>query len=372
MLLTLRCPTYFTGRLFLLVLAPVFFLGCAQTTLQVNQEPVYWPGPPDAPRFVYAATLRSEESIKELTSKERFRMAVTSNDTTIRRVFAKPFGVAASNGMVVVTDSIRKMGFIFNLRRKKLYQFGTAGKKGVLSKPLGVAVDNKGQIYVVDGKARKIFVYDAVGMYLREFGDAADLDRPVGVAVTKDGTRVYVVDAGGIDSKKHRVVVYDQKGTRLSVIGKRGMGNGEFNLPTQAAVAPDKTLYVLDGGNFRVQAFTPQGEFLRAWGENGRNFGNLARPRGLAVDADGVVYVSDAAFRNVQIFSAQGQLLLAIGGEGMRDEPGQFALPAGIAVDELGHLYIVDQLFAKIDVLRRLSEKETALIIADRKAEKMQ
>ncbi len=372
MLPTPQCSPYFTGRLFLLVLAPVFFLGCAQTTIQPNQKPVYWPGPPDAPRFVYTATLRSEESIQALTTEDRFRLAVTGEDNNIRRVLAKPFGVAASNGIVVVTDSIRKAGFIFNLRRKKLYPFGNVGKKGVLSKPLGVAIDNKGQIYVVDGKARKIFVYDAVGMYLREFGDATDLDRPVGVAVTKDGTRVYVVDAGGIDSKKHRVVVYDQKGSRLSVIGKRGMGTGEFNLPTQVAVAPDETLYVLDGGNFRVQVFTPQGKFLRAWGENGRNFGNLARPRGLAVDADGVVYVSDAAFRNVQIFSAQGQLLLAIGGEGMRDEPGQFALPAGIAVDELGHVYIVDQLFAKIDVLRRLSEKETALIVADRKAEKMQ
>ena len=160
----------------------------------------------------------------------------------------------------------------------------------------------------------------------------------------------------GSDSKKHRVVVYDQNGSRLSVIGKRGMGEGEFNLPTQEAVAPDETLYVLDGGNFRVQVFTPQGKFLRAWGENGRNFGNLARPRGLAVDADGVVYVSDAPFRNVQHFSARGQLLLAIGGEEVRDE--------------LGHVYIVDQPFAKIDVLRRLSEKETARIVADRKAQK--
>ncbi len=355
-------------RLFLLVLLPVFFLGCAQTEKRVDLPRIYWPKLPNPPRFVNVATLRSEDSIKPLSTEERFRIAVTGDSST-QRIFAKPFGVAAGDGLVVVTDSMRKMGFIFNLHRKKLYQFGNVGKKGLLTKPLGVAVDNKGQIYVVDGKARKVFVYDSVGMYLREFGGPDDLDRPVGVAVTKDSTRVYVVDAGGIDSEKHRVVVYDQKGVRLSVIGKRGTGNGEFNLPTQVAVAPDKTLYVLDGGNFRVQVFTPQGTFLRAWGENGRNFGNLARPRGLAVGSDGVVYVSDAAFRNVQVFTPEGQLLLAVGGEGMRDEPGQFALPASVAVDELGHVYIVDQLFAKIDVLRRLSEQEMTLIVTARNTE---
>ncbi len=356
------------GRLFFLVCMAVFFSGCAQTEKQADQSHLYWPKPPDPPRFIYTTTLRSEDSIRALTNEERFRIAVTGNNLKTRRILAKPFGVAAGNGLVVVTDSIRKMGFIFNLRRKRLYPFGNVGKKGLLTKPLGVALDRNGQVYVVDGKARKVFVYDAVGMFLREFADPSDLDRPVGVAVSMDGARVYVVDAGGIDSERHRVVVYDQKGSRLSVIGKRGVGDGEFNLPTQVAVAPDKTLYVLDGGNFRVQAFTPQGKFLRAWGENGRNFGNFARPRGLAIDADGYVYVSDAAFRNVQVFTPEGQLLLAIGGEGLQDKPGQFALPAGLAVDERGHVYIVDQLFAKVDVLRRLSEGETGQVVAARKA----
>ncbi len=297
-----------------------------------------------------------------MTSEDRFRAVVSGGDNKNKRIFAKPFDVAAKFGLVVVTDSVRKLGFIFNLSRKKLYQFGNTGKEGVLSKPLGVAIDNDGQIYVADNQARKIFVYDAVGMFIREIGGPGDLDRPVGVAVSNDGKHVYVVDAGGIDSQRHRLVIYDQKGLRLSVIGRRGTGEGEFNLPTQVAVGPDKTVYVLDGGNFRVQAFTPQGQFLRAWGENGRNFGNLARPRGLAVDADGNVYVSDAAFRNIQIFTSEGQLLLAIGGKGMQDEPGQFALPAGMAVDEFRNVYIVDQLFAKIDVFRRLTEQETGQI----------
>ena len=257
-------------------------------------------------------------------------------------------------------------GYIGNFLFVNVFHNGHVGKKGVLVKPAGVAIGPDSQIYVADVKARQVFVYDAFGMYLKTIGKFGDLDRPVDVAVSKDGKRVYVVDAGGIDSVRHRLVVYDENGKQLFAVGKRGRGEGEFNLPAQVAVAPDGTVYVLDAGNFRIQVFSPDGRFLRMWGEAGRAYGDLARPRGLALDGNGNVYITDAAYRNFQVFNPQGQLLLPIGGEELADKPGQFALPAGIAVDELGHVYIVDQVFAKIDVIRRLSEKERNKIIAAR------
>lgn len=357
---------YLILRYLLLLLMLTLFLGCAQTGKQTQLERIYFPKSPDPPRYVFEASLRSDASIKKKTAEDRFRAAVTGEVSINQRMFAKPFDVAAKGGMVVVTDSLRKLGFIFNLRRKKIYRFGHVGKQGVLVKPLGVAINHNHQILVTDVKARKVYVYDSLGAFIREIGGPGDLDRPVDVAVSGDGERIYVVDAGGVDSDRHRVVVYDQHGKRLSVIGQRGSSEGNFNLPTQVAVAPDEKIFVLDGGNFRIQVFTPSGEFLRAWGKNGRNFGDLARPRGLGIDVEGNVYISDGAFRNVQVFTPEGQLLLAIGGEGMTDEPGQFALPAGVTVDELNHVYIVDQVFSKIDVLRRLSEPEIKQIIAKR------
>jgi sugar lactone lactonase YvrE len=320
------------------------------------------------PRYVFEASLRSGDSIKKISAEDRFRSAVTGEVQPNNRMFVKPLDVTAKGGMVVVTDTFRKMGFIFNLRRQKLYRFGYLGNQGVLKKPLGVAINNNHQILVADVTARKVFVYDPFGVFQREIGSQEELDRPVDVAVSRDGKHIYVLDAGGVGSDRHRVVVYDQQGQQQFVIGQRGTGEGSFNLPTQIAVAPDETIYVLDRGNFRVQAFAPTGDFLRAWGRNGRNFGNLARPRGLAVDRDGYVYITDAAFRNVQVFKPDGQLLLAIGGEGMHDQPGQFALPAGVAVDELNHVYIVDQVFSKVDVLRRLSEQEISQVMASRSA----
>jgi DNA-binding beta-propeller fold protein YncE len=348
------------------ILAVVLVLAaCAGEDIKPSAEKIYWPAPPDPPRFVYETTLRSEDSIKVLTSEDRFRRSLTGvvEDAS---VFQKPFDVAARNGSVVVTDTVARLGYIFNLSRQKLYRFGNVGREGVLAKPMGVAMDGQQYIYVADVGARRVFVYDAVGMYLRSIGGYEDLDRPVDVAVNDDGSQVYVVDAGGIESQRHGFVAYDGEGKKLFAVQSRGTEKGLFNLPTQAAVAPDGTVYILDGGNFRIQAFSPDGKLLRAWGAAGRNFGDLARPRGLAVDRAGNVYVSDAAYRNVQVFNPEGELLLALGGTGLMDEPGQYALPAGVAVDELDYVYVVDQLFYKVDVLRKLSEQEVDAVAKSR------
>ncbi len=339
--------------------------GCASAPQQPDDQPIYWPKPPAAPRFVYVTTLLSGESIRRENAEDRLFKTLTgikSKDS----VFAKPFGVAAKNGLVVVTDTVSRQGFIFNLRRQKLYPLGRVGKKGVLKKPLGVAIGANGQIYIADVSARKVIVYDAFGMYLSDIGDFRDLDRPVDVAVSPDGKQIYIMDAGGIDSRRHRVVVYTAEGVKLFEFGWRGNGAGEFNLPTQVEVAPDGTVYVLDAGNFRVQVFSADGQFQRAWGRVGRGFGDFARPRGLAVGVDGNIYVSDAAFRNVQVFNPKGELLLAIGGKQFLDRPGELAMPADIAVDELQHVYIVDQVFKKVEVLRRLSKQEMDAIVAKR------
>ncbi len=317
--------------------------------------PVTWPVPPEQPRYLHEASLRNASSVADDSSSGRMRQLLTGDAELAS--FGKPAAVAAARGRVYVGDTEGRRIFVFDLARRRSFAFGTR-REGELRKPAGIALDAAGLVHVVDASARRLVVYDPLGLYLRSIDGAGEWMRPTGVAVSADGARVHVVDTGGVESDAHRVWVYDAQGVLLQRLGRRGDAPGEFNLPVDAAVAPDGLLWVLDAGNFRVQAFDAQGRFVRAFGSPGNGLGQFGRPRGLAIDREGLLYVSDASFGNVQVFRPDGQLLLALGSRGAQDGPGHFSLPAGVACDETGRVYVVDQYFHKIEVLRRLSDAE--------------
>jgi DNA-binding beta-propeller fold protein YncE len=314
-----------------------------------------WPPPPEQPRYIFEATLRNAGSLRDGESVQRL---LTGDDDT-QASFSKPLGVAAGGGRVYVSDTEGRRIFVFDVPRRRTFSFGTR-LEGQLKKPAGIALDAQHRVYVVDSTARKVLVYDALGLFLGGLEGSADWVRPTALAVRADGRRIYVVDTGGVESESHRICEHDARGQLLRTIGRRGDAPGHFNLPADAAIGPDGTLWVLDAGNFRVQAFDEQGRWLRQFGSAGNGLGQLARPRGLAVCMEGLVHVADALLCNVQVFQPDGQLLLTLGAraERERDAPGRWLLPARLACDETRRLYVVDQYLHKVDVLRRLSDAE--------------
>jgi len=327
---------------------------------KVFKGPLVWPQPPDQPRFAYQTVLRSPADIAAVESpKEKLLREMTgAASSSTSPVFMKPAAMVARKGRIYVTDTSTASIVVFDVPRRKIFRFGQGRPPNLLVKPSGLALDAEMNVYVADAKRREVLVFDSLGLFKRSIGGPDDLERPTGVAVSRDGERIYAIDRSDNESDNHRVVVYGKDGKKIKVIGTRGDGEGQFNVPLQAAVAADGTLYVLDSGNFRVQAFDREGTFLRAFGKAGVNTGNFARPRGIAVDDEGRIYVSDASFNNFQIFQPDGQLLLAVGQTGADSIPGFYGLLNGIAVDEIGNVYVTDQLFNKVEVFRRLSELE--------------
>lgn len=343
----------------LLTLASILS-GCGTVPLEQKNDdvPVAWPLPPDRPRFVYEQMLRSPADIAMVTDEASMKELFTDVPAvSTTPVFDKPGAIVARRGMIYVADMKSNSVVVFNIPFRRIFRIGVRTPGG-LTGPAGLALDGDMNVYVADAKWRKVYIYDALGLFLRTVGNPQDLDRPTGVAVSRDGQRIYVVDRSFNDSNQHRIVVYDAEGKKLQEIGTRGSGDGEFNIPLQATVGADDKLYVLDSGNFRIQAFDRDGKFLSSFGAVGKEFGHCSRPRGIAVDDAGNIYVSDAGFNNFQIFNPKGELLMSIGQSSMQPKPGQYGMLSGIAVDETGRVYLVDQVFNKIEVFRPLSEEE--------------
>jgi DNA-binding beta-propeller fold protein YncE len=328
---------------------------CATDQKKQTAQALVWPSPDDA-RFYWEQTLTGSGDLMEETQQQRLRRMATG-ETTAGHALQKPWGVAAFDGKVYVGDTISRRVHVFDMRGKKYSTIADQGV-GALAKPLDMTTDGNGLLYVCDNAGRRVVVFDTEGKFVRSIG--GNLQRPSGVAVNKDGSRIYVVDTGGVTSEKHQIVMFDAAGKELGTIGTRGSAPGQLNLPLSVtySVANDH-IYVVDGGNFRVSEFAADGAFVKAFGDIGRSSGQFARPKAITSDRDGNVYVTDAAFGNFQIFGPDGKLLLDVGGRGASGQGGEFMLPAGITVDKSdGRVYVVDQFFPKVDVFRPASTAE--------------
>lgn len=324
---------------------------CASAPEQTEPEPIVFPPPPDQARFFYERTLFNSANVREVDATLRLRLAVTG-EAIQGRALAKPFDVAVCKGRIFVSDTVERAVMVFDIPGRRYFEIGREGP-GALLQPLGLNVDGRCNLYVADGARKEVLVYDADGRLQRVIGGTDWFDRLSHVTPTADGSRVFAVDTGRLDSQNHRVRVFDgASGAHLYDIGTRGTGDGELNLPRDLALGPDGRLYVVDGANFRVQVFDQDGNFLKSFGSVGRQMGQFSRPKGIAIDGENRIYVSDAAFGNFQIFNPDGQLLLFVGSRGSQLEPAKYMLPAGIDVDEDGRVFMVDQFFRKVDIYR--------------------
>ena len=342
---------------FLLFIFILFLSACQSIPEQEKQlAQKYWPEPPDQPRYFHEVTLRSNLDIEVENEDDMVKRLLTGNKQNSYGL-NKPHSIAVSKGKIYVTDTALAQVHVFDIPRRRYFRIGYR-REGLLAAPRGIAVDNSGNVYVVDGEQKRIVIYDQIGLYTKEILLENIAIRPSAIAVNSAMDKIYLVDSGGVTSDSHKVLVLNQDGLVIQIIGKRGKLPGEFNLPNDIAVTDKGELYILDAGNFRVQVLDKEGNYLREWGQVGNGLGHFARPRSLDVDIDGNVYVSDASFLNVQVFDSSGKLLLPIGLRSHIDNNGFFSLIAGIAVDETKRLYVIDQAFKKIEVYKALSEAE--------------
>ncbi len=215
----------------------------------------------------------------------------------------------------------------------------------------GIAVDERGSVYVADAEGRRVLAYSSEGRLLETITPHARhpkiLQRPFGLLFDGHG-RLYVTDYDA-----DQIQVFSTDGKFLFAWGREGKGKGEFRAPVAIDQDRDGNLYIVEFYGMRVQKFTHEGKFILTWGSEapwGKEAPpeQLLYPDGLAVSPDGNVYVTDSGHDRIRIFTSTGEFLRQWGLKGLK--PGDLNAAGGIAFDSSGRLHEADAAMHRVQM----------------------
>jgi DNA-binding beta-propeller fold protein YncE len=152
---------------------------------------------------------------------------------------------------------------------------------------LGDRGNNRIQTLTTDGQFRGWWRGSAPGV--QEFV-------PMALSLDLDGNLLIVT----LD----RILRFTTSGEYLGQFGSRGAGDGQMEVPADAAVDETGNIYLSDTRNNRIQMFDPSGNFVLAWGTAGSGRGQFDTPYGLAVNSGRQrVYVVDRENDRIEVFT---------------------------------------------------------------------
>jgi peptidylamidoglycolate lyase len=166
----------------------------------------------------------------------------------------------------------------------------TSWGAGIFFNPHGLRVDSRDNVWATDIQLHQVFKFSHDGKLLLTAGeknvpglDGAHFNKPTDVAVASDGS-FYVSDGYG----NSRVAKFSSDGKFLFDWGHKGSKPGEFNTPHGITLDAEGRVYVADRSNGRIQVFQGDGTFLHEW-----KSADLGRPWAVTVAPDGSLYVVD-------------------------------------------------------------------------------
>jgi DNA-binding beta-propeller fold protein YncE len=227
-------------------------------------------------------------------------------------------------------------------------------------------------------------------------GAEGGLDSPTGVAVTADGSRVYVAQSGGSKT----VVILDAKGERIGEL-KPPVAEATDHVPVYVAVNPTNgDVYVSDRLTAKVYVYSPEGVYRRTfdpgkditnagWLPLGMGFAkdgslyvtNLSAPakvhqfapdgsfvqtilptkeeldfpNGVWPDGNGNIYVSDSNNGRLRVFASDGREIGSVA-RGARE--GDLGLPRGVVIDDQNRVFVVDTSAHAVNLYKTLGPDE--------------
>ena len=226
---------------------------------------------------------------------------------------------------------------------------GDAGPalKAQLDKPFGIALDQKGNLYIADRKNNRVRRVSTQGIITTVAGDGgfffigdngpayrASVAGPTGVAIDSKGN-LYIADRNN-----NRIRVVDKLGMIRTIAG---IGQQDYNgdsevarettlhLPFGLTIDSDDNLLVIDRSHYRIRRIDPKSGKVETVAGNGKKLfagdggpatgATLSFPHGMVVDKDDNLIFSDKGHSRIRRITPEG-IISTIGGNGIRGNVG--------------------------------------------------
>lgn len=274
--------------------------------------------------------------------------------TAFNRPFKEPSGVwyDTPHGEIYVADGGNHRVVVLDDRGLPKAEFKrTVLKSGttteVPGEPSRIAVNSRGDIYIVDLLAQYVEVCDYRGRMLRRI-ELHDDSLPGGPVVKATAVAIDHRDNVYIASLT-RVYVFDAQDRLLRTIGTKGTDPGQFTAITALWVDRNGRIYVTDFRGLAVHVLAADGTVITAFGQHDSGVTNFGLPVGICTDVRNNIWVVDTLRHIVSVFRTKGnsiEYLDHIGAYGAT--PGLFAFPMAVTGSDNGRLVVTDRVGGRV------------------------
>ncbi len=259
------------------------------------------------------------------------------------RQFKVPIGITVDeNGDIYVADTYNSRIQKFSPDGDLLASWSTDGygfSKSLHSNPHDIVVDPNGIIYVAEAGDNCVQKFSPEGEFLTKWGSfgsgPGEFAMPYGTVIDIETGNIHITDRDN-----HRIQVFDAESRFLRELGEYGSGEGEFKSPSGMVMDGQRRIYVADKENHRIQVFDTNGVLLDMWGSYGYEKGEFDKPVEVAVSKFGEVYVVDQGNNRIQRFNRKIGEVIEWGAQG--DGIGQFRSPSELVIDKNNDIYVAD------------------------------